>query len=141
MQQLQKPMHIVLTITTWTVSPQLWLRTPDHSSNNNKRTIVTTTTTITTTNKAVWNVRYKAKKSPKKDEPYSHAITYFRTKTSFALLRIAIICFRFYAVVQKPVTCLLNLEFWGLSHYSPPLWYNYHVWRAIGYLTTKLGGL
>ena len=31
-------------------------------------------------------------------------------------------------------------NFSGLSHYSPLLWYNYHDWRAIGYLTTKLGG-
>ena len=35
---------------------------------------------------------------------------------------------------------------WGLSHhsppwhYSPPLWYNYHDWGAIGYMPTKLGG-
>ena len=37
-------------------------------------------------------------------------------------------------------------EFLGLSHYSPtwkyspPLWYIYHDWGAVGYLTTKLGG-
>ena len=28
----------------------------------------------------------------------------------------------------------------GLSHYSPPLWYNFHDGGAICYLSTKLGG-
>ena len=28
----------------------------------------------------------------------------------------------------------------GLSHYSPPLWYVYYDWGALGYLTTSVGG-